>query len=224
MSNMALREASASKRRGEHPLRSLCFYPAIGHSQNLFSHNNGDIECWALQFGWPVTYLPDICHIFTQPQYEAKKFYTWKFINLRQKLSRNKAVCKMCISLKNYTVCKTFSRLENFTLGSIFHTSSSYDGCDKYQVWWPIFFLISHEPETVTRAKCWNMLWIFGIWELKPWPLVKARDDGWLYNADCPGFVSSPISYEMWHWKGVAIATAYKRITQFWGTTYIFGA
>ena len=82
--------------------------------------------------------------------------------------------------------------------------------------------MISHEPETVSRAKYQNMLWVFGIWEL------EARDNGWLYNADCPGFVSSPISSEVWHWKGVAICDSAqenhaigRNNTYIWCITYI---
>ena len=33
---------------------------------------------------------------FIQPQFETKKFYTWKCINLRQKFSRNKTV-RLCV-------------------------------------------------------------------------------------------------------------------------------
>ena len=41
--------------------------------------------------------IPHICHFFTQPQFEAKKFYTWKCINSRHKLSRDKTVCRILL-------------------------------------------------------------------------------------------------------------------------------
>ena len=40
------------------------------------------------------TYLIFIIY-FTQPQFEAKKFYTWKHVNLRQKSSRDKTISKI---------------------------------------------------------------------------------------------------------------------------------
>ena len=49
------------------------------------------------EVGWMGRDIPDNCLFFTQPQ-----FYTWKCVNLRLKLSRNKTVCK------NYTVCEAF--------------------------------------------------------------------------------------------------------------------
>ena len=70
-------------------------------------------------------HIPDICHFFTQPEFEAKKFHMWKTINWQQKLSRGKTVCKILHCVKNsqyvwnstqcvkfYTVCKAvFLRL-----------------------------------------------------------------------------------------------------------------
>ena len=57
---------------------------------------------------------------FAQPQFEAKKFYTWKCVNLRQKLSCNKTVCSISYCAYNFTltcVKQYFAfQLERFSL------------------------------------------------------------------------------------------------------------
>ena len=69
---------------------------------------------------WELT-IPNISHFFTQPQFEAKKFYSGKCVSLSQKLSLDKTECtefRLCVKL--YTVFFFAFRLENFTLGLIF--------------------------------------------------------------------------------------------------------
>ena len=63
--------------------------------------------------------IPHICHFFTQPQFEAKKFYTWKCINSRHKLSRDKTVCRILLfvfdQLFRVPIGKIFTWLNLFT-------------------------------------------------------------------------------------------------------------
>ena len=53
--------------------------------------------------------------VLTQPQFEAKKVYTWKCINSRQKLSCDKTVCKaiFCVPIGKLYAClaKLFTQL-----------------------------------------------------------------------------------------------------------------
>ena len=62
--------------------------------------------------------ISDICHFFTQQQFEAKKFYTWKCVNLQQKLSCNKTYnfthsVKVTQSEKFYTqFCREFTHFQ----------------------------------------------------------------------------------------------------------------
>ena len=63
---------------------------------------------------------------FTQPQFEAKKFYTWNCVNSRQTLSREKLCLKQffCVPISKFYITLIF-----------FYTTrtSGCDGCDKYQ-------------------------------------------------------------------------------------------
>ena len=103
-----------------------------------------------------VTYLKFVI-FFTQPQFEAKKFYTWKTINWQQKLSRDETVCKML-----HCGWSTFFPIP---IG-IFDSWSNF-------LTWPAVLMIvrnmgcawstkiSHAHVFSKRALPWEMIWIY---------------------------------------------------------------
>ena len=62
------------------------------------------------------TYL--ISFIFLHKWFAAKKFYTWKSVDLQQNLSRDKTMYKILHSVSHFRLYSTFFvfQLENFTL------------------------------------------------------------------------------------------------------------
>ena len=66
-----------------------------------------------------------------QPQFEAKKLYTGKCVNLRQKLSLDKTECRILHCMQNSTQRFFAFQLEKFTFSLIFCRASCCDSCDQ---------------------------------------------------------------------------------------------
>ena len=61
--------------------------------------------------------IPDICHFFTQPHFEASKLYTWKCVNWRKNCLATKQrkirLCVYALCVKLHYACRSLWKIIN---------------------------------------------------------------------------------------------------------------